>query len=175
MTTVTLSLTAGLIAAGLAIALLILGNQLRGHRLRRLDHWTREFYKALGEALARKDAWQAIDILEVMNDSVATTHSAIAWIAVLSKSKKRVQENKQPHPEFLHSSVELQQAVGHCVVAGIMASSYRTPVMGFILRTLLAEIFAEPPRAIELAGKPDLRSRSSIPFTRRRNPAAISR
>jgi hypothetical protein len=151
--------TLSLIVPGFAIALLIFGNRLRGHRLRRLDHWTREFYKTMDEALACEDAWRVVDVLELMNECVANALSAIAWVIVFSKPKKREQGN----PDLLQASPKLREATGRCVIAGIMAISYHMPVVGFVLRALMAETIAEPPRAIELAGKSDLRSRIRHP------------
>ncbi|QBR72229.1 hypothetical protein CU048_14165 [Beijerinckiaceae bacterium] len=36
---------------------------------------------------------------------------------------------------------------------------YRSLILGFILRSLMAEFIAEPPKAIEFVGEPDLRSK----------------
>jgi hypothetical protein len=156
-----LYLIGGFCAVGITIYLVKFIDKQRGLRLHKLDYWTREFYKAIDEAMACDDVSLAIDIVEVMNDSVASPDSANAWIIVFSKSRNNNEQQVVGTRDSALSkaSQTLKNALARCVIAGVMTISYRSMVPGFILRSLMAEFFAEPRRAVEFAGKPDLRSK----------------
>ena len=139
-----LYLIGGVCAVSTAIYLVKVINIERGHRLHKLDYWTRQFYKAIDEALACDDVSLAVNIVEVMNDSVASPDSANVWITVFLRSRDNNEQQAAGTGDSSLSgaSQTLKKALARCVIAGVMTASYRSMISGFILRSLMAESFA---------------------------------